>query len=73
MMLGATYPHLQGAGIGHALVLARLDAISRAGGGVVLVSAKKPERWLRYGFGALTVNLSTGSTMLSREVAGVQA
>lgn len=70
LMLGVTRPDLQGKGIGHALVLARMAAIEAAGGGLVFVSAKRPERWLRYGFQSGPFNPQTGATALWRYVGG---
>ncbi len=67
LLLGATLPAFQGRGIGHALVLARLDAIraeAPEGGGLVMVSSRRPERFLRYGFSAGPVNPDTGATRM---------
>lgn len=68
MMLGATRPDLQGKGIGHALVMARMEAIAQGGGGLVFVSARQAQRWRRYGFEAGPVNPLTGATTLWRFV-----
>lgn len=70
LMFGATRPDLQGKGIGHALVVARLAAIEAAGGGLVFVSAKRPDRWRRYGFEVGPFNPLTGATALWRYVGG---
>jgi GNAT superfamily N-acetyltransferase len=71
LLLGATLPAFQGRGIGHALVLARLEAIrsEAAGGGLVMVSTKRPARFLRYGFQAGPVNPETGATLMWAPVA----
>lgn len=66
LLLGATLPAYQGRGIGHALVLARLDAIraEATDGGLVMVSTKRPARFIRYGFAAGPVNPDTGATLM---------
>ena len=70
LLLGATLPAYQGRGIGHAMVLSRLAAIraEAPGGGLVMVSTKRPARFLRYGFQAGPVNPDTGSTLMWGQV-----
>ncbi|NFV80042.1 GNAT family N-acetyltransferase [Magnetospirillum aberrantis] len=71
LLLGATLPAYQGRGIGHALVLARWDAIraEATDGGIVMVSTRRPARFLRYGFSAGPVNPDTGATLMWLPVA----
>lgn len=68
LMLDATRPDLQGQGISHQLVLARLVAIAEAGGGHVIVSAKQYGRWERYGFIQGWRNQQTEAVVMWREV-----
>lgn len=70
LLLGATRPDLQGRGIGHALMLARWEAIraETPEGGLVTVSTKNLGRFLRYGFHPGPRNPATGSWLMWAEV-----
>lgn len=70
LMFGATRPDLQGKGLGHALVQARLAAVAGNGDGLVFVSSRCPDRWQRYGFHVGPVNPLTGASALWRYVGG---
>ncbi len=73
LMLGATWPVLQGCGLGHALAVARLEAVAAEGGGMVFVSTRQPARWRRYGFDPGPNNPVTGATALWRFIPGLSA
>ena len=68
LLLAATKPELQGRGIGHQLLLARWEAIraeaSPQGGGVVVVSTKNLQRFLRYAFHQGPRNPVTGAYLM---------
>ena len=64
LSLGATRPDMQGRGLGHHLVVRRLEIAVGAGAGVVLVSSRNEARWRRYNFARAFTNSVTGAHLM---------